>query len=125
LAQNHFRLPAKRQTQDRQEQRQYPAGAARHHGQHDVVAGREPGHFTSSCAPITWARIPWRLVYDILEKAHVGVTPGIDFRSGGEVHLRFSYTNSLENIEKGLDRLGGYIVGIAGKGWVERRGAGC
>ncbi|WP_300164379.1 pyridoxal phosphate-dependent aminotransferase [Solidesulfovibrio sp.] len=50
------------------------------------------------------------LAYDILEKAHVGVTPGIDFGPGGEGHLRFSYANSLENIEEGLDRLGRYIA---------------
>ena len=51
------------------------------------------------------------LAYDILEKAHVGVTPGIDFGPGGEGHLRFSYANSLENIEEGLARLGNYIAG--------------
>ena len=51
------------------------------------------------------------LAYDILEKAHVGVTPGIDFGPGGEGHLRFSYANSLENIEEGLTRLGRYIAG--------------
>jgi aspartate/methionine/tyrosine aminotransferase len=50
------------------------------------------------------------LAYDILEKAHVGVTPGIDFGPGGEGHLRFSYANSLENIEEGLDRLEHYIA---------------
>jgi len=50
------------------------------------------------------------LAYDILEKAHVGVTPGIDFGPGGEGHLRFSYSNSLENIEEGIDRLGRYIA---------------
>ncbi len=49
------------------------------------------------------------LAHDILEKAHVGVTPGIDFGPGGEGHLRFSYANSLENIEEGLRRLRGYI----------------
>ncbi|EFL50148.1 aminotransferase class I and II [Solidesulfovibrio fructosivorans JJ]] len=49
------------------------------------------------------------LAYDILEKVHVGVTPGIDFGPGGEGHLRFSYANSLENIEEGLDRLGRYV----------------
>ncbi|KHK00402.1 pyridoxal phosphate-dependent aminotransferase [Desulfovibrio sp. TomC] len=54
------------------------------------------------------------LAYDILEKAHVGVTPGIDFGPGGEGHLRFSYANSLENIEEGLSRLGRYIAGHCG-----------
>ena len=51
------------------------------------------------------------LAHDILEKAHLGVTPGIDFGPGGEGHLRFSYANSLENIAEGLRRLAGYIEG--------------
>jgi aspartate/methionine/tyrosine aminotransferase len=51
----------------------------------------------------------YRLAFDILEKAHVGVTPGIDFGEGGEGYLRFSYANSLENIKEGLDRLQRYI----------------
>ncbi len=46
---------------------------------------------------------------DILEKAHVGVTPGIDFGNNGEGYLRFSYANSLENIKNGLDRIEDYI----------------
>ena len=50
------------------------------------------------------------LAYDILEKVHLGVTPGIDFGPGGEGHLRFSYANSLENIEEGLERLGRYMA---------------
>ena len=54
------------------------------------------------------------LAYDILEKAHVGVTPGIDFGPGGEGHLRFSYANSLENIEEGLERLGRYMAAHCG-----------
>jgi aspartate/methionine/tyrosine aminotransferase len=49
------------------------------------------------------------LAFDILEKAHVGVTPGIDFGPGGEGYLRFSYANSLENIKEGLNRLEGYV----------------
>ena len=51
----------------------------------------------------------YKLAFDILEKAHVGVTPGIDFGSNGEGYLRFSYANSLENIETGLDRLEAYL----------------
>ncbi len=39
----------------------------------------------------------------------MGVTPGIDFGSGGEGFLRFSYANSLENIKEGLDRLERYL----------------
>jgi aspartate/methionine/tyrosine aminotransferase len=53
----------------------------------------------------------YRLAFDILAKAHVGVTPGIDFGTGGEGYLRFSYANSLENIIEGLNRLEKYVQG--------------
>jgi aspartate/methionine/tyrosine aminotransferase len=51
----------------------------------------------------------YKLAFDILEKAHVGVTPGIDFGDGGEGYIRFSYANSMENIAEGLDRLERYL----------------
>jgi len=51
----------------------------------------------------------YKLAFDILEKAHVGVTPGIDFGENGEGFLRFSYANSIENIEEGMDRLEKYF----------------
>ncbi len=51
----------------------------------------------------------YKLAFDILEKAHVGVTPGIDFGENGEGYLRFSYANSLENIEEGMERLQKYL----------------
>ncbi len=52
----------------------------------------------------------YKLAFDILEKAHVGVTPGIDFGENGEGFIRFSYANSIENIEKGMDRLEKYLA---------------
>ena len=51
----------------------------------------------------------YKLAFDILEKAHLGVTPGIDFGENGEGFLRFSYANSLENIVEGMNRLEKYI----------------
>jgi aspartate/methionine/tyrosine aminotransferase len=51
----------------------------------------------------------YALALDILEKAHVGVTPGIDFGANGEGYLRFSYANSMENLKTGLDRVEGYL----------------
>jgi len=51
----------------------------------------------------------YKLAFDILEKAHVGVTPGIDFGKNGEGYLRFSYANSMENIAEGMDRLVTYL----------------
>jgi aspartate/methionine/tyrosine aminotransferase len=56
----------------------------------------------------------YKLAFDILEKAHVGVTPGIDFGENGEGYLRFSYANSLENIMEGLNRLERYLQEFKG-----------
>ncbi|SLM29064.1 putative aspartate aminotransferase 2 [Desulfamplus magnetovallimortis] len=46
---------------------------------------------------------------ELLENAHVGITPGIAFGKNGEGYLRFSYANSMENIEKAMDRLENYL----------------
>jgi aspartate/methionine/tyrosine aminotransferase len=51
----------------------------------------------------------FRLAFDILEKAGVALTPGIDFGERGEGHLRISYANSLDNIKEGMDRLEKYL----------------
>ncbi|MBI4412734.1 MAG: pyridoxal phosphate-dependent aminotransferase [Deltaproteobacteria bacterium] len=50
-----------------------------------------------------------KLAFDILHKGRVAVTPGIDFGSNGEGHLRFSYAASVEKIEEGLKRLQKYL----------------
>jgi aspartate/methionine/tyrosine aminotransferase len=52
------------------------------------------------------------LAFDILEKAHVGVTPGIDFGENAEGYIRFSYANSMENIVEGLNRLERYLANL-------------
>ena len=49
------------------------------------------------------------LAFEILEKAGVGVTPGIDFGRNAEGYLRFSYANSIENIRLGLDRVKSFV----------------
>lgn len=49
------------------------------------------------------------LAFDILERAHVAITPGIDFGYGGEGYLRFSYATSIESIGEGIERLKAYI----------------
>jgi aspartate/methionine/tyrosine aminotransferase len=51
----------------------------------------------------------YKTAFDILEKVHVGVTPGIDFGKNCEGYLRFSYANSMENIEEGLNRIEKYF----------------
>lgn len=54
----------------------------------------------------------YRFAFDVLEQAHVGITPGVDFGTKGEGFIRFSYANSLENIAEGLNRLEHYLQGI-------------
>ncbi len=49
------------------------------------------------------------LAFDILEKARVAITPGVDFGEGGEGYLRLSYATSIPNIKEGIIRLGEYI----------------
>ncbi len=51
----------------------------------------------------------YALAFDILEKACVGVTPGIDFGQNGEGYLRFSYANTMEQIAEGMNRLEAYL----------------
>ncbi|OQX27917.1 MAG: aspartate aminotransferase [Desulfobacteraceae bacterium IS3] len=51
----------------------------------------------------------YKLSFDILDKAHVGVSPGIGFGKNGEGYLRFSYANSIENIAEGMDRIEKYL----------------
>ncbi len=51
----------------------------------------------------------YKFAFEILEKAGVGVAPGIDFGDNAEGFIRFSYTNSLENINEGLNRIELYL----------------
>ncbi len=51
----------------------------------------------------------YRLAFDILKKARVGVSPGIDFGTNAEGYLRISYANSVENIVEGMNRLERYL----------------
>ncbi|MGX7948386.1 pyridoxal phosphate-dependent aminotransferase [Oleidesulfovibrio alaskensis] len=51
----------------------------------------------------------YALAFEILEQAHVGVTPGIDFGEGAEGYLRFSYASSLEKIHEAMNRLEQFV----------------
>lgn len=59
------------------------------------------------------SRDSYSLAFDILQKAHVGCAPGIDFGKGGEGYLRFTYANSMANIKEGMDRLALYLDEIS------------
>jgi aspartate/methionine/tyrosine aminotransferase len=46
----------------------------------------------------------------MLEEASVAITPGIDFGSHKpEQHVRFAYTTSLENLQKGVERIKSFL----------------
>jgi aspartate/methionine/tyrosine aminotransferase len=47
-----------------------------------------------------------RLAFGLLERAHVAVTPGIDFGAAGEGFLRFCYAASEADLELALARMG-------------------
>jgi len=76
------------------------------------VAVEPTGAFYILANARQYAADSFQLAFAILEKARVGVTPGIDFGSQTEGFLRFSYTNSLEKIEQGLEKLQRYLASL-------------
>lgn len=76
------------------------------------VAVEPTGAFYILANAREYAADSYKLAFAILEKAGVGVTPGIDFGSRAEGFLRFSYANSLEKIEQGLERLQRYLASL-------------
>ncbi|WP_321477305.1 pyridoxal phosphate-dependent aminotransferase [uncultured Paludibaculum sp.] len=52
-------------------------------------------------------RTPMEFAEKLLAEAHVAAVPGEAF--GTEKHVRISYATSMENIQKGLDRLEGFV----------------
>lgn len=77
------------------------------------IAKEPKGAFYVFANASRFGKNSYNLAFDILERAHVGVTPGIDFGSEGEGFLRFSYANSLERIEEGLYRIEKYLSGTS------------
>jgi (5-formylfuran-3-yl)methyl phosphate transaminase len=89
------------------ERRIYIVGRLKNMG---FVIHTEPqGAFYVFCDARKFTTDSYRFAFDILEKAHIGITPGIDFGTGGEGFIRFSYANSLENIRTAMDRLEVYL----------------
>ncbi|MAG33025.1 MAG: aspartate aminotransferase [Deltaproteobacteria bacterium] len=54
------------------------------------------------------------LAFELLERAHVGVTPGIDFGEAAEGLLRFCYAVSKDTIDTALARLEPVLAQLAG-----------
>jgi aspartate/methionine/tyrosine aminotransferase len=63
----------------------------------------------AGCAKL--ARDSYGLARDLLEKAGVAITPGIDFgANAAERHVRFAYTNSIERLEEGVGRIAAFLA---------------
>jgi len=54
---------------------------------------------------------------ELLEETGVALTPGADFGPAGEGFLRFSYANSVENIDRAVELLKTYL---GAKGWLPK-----
>lgn len=53
----------------------------------------------------------YRFAYDLLEKIGVAITPGKDFGDNrANTYVRFAYTTSIANLEKGIKRLSEYLI---------------
>ena len=78
--------------------------------------GSEPtGAFYVLANAKRFTRNSYDFAFQILNDAHVGVTPGIDFGQNAEGYLRFSYANSLPRIREGLERIGQFLAGLKGE----------
>ncbi len=51
-----------------------------------------------------------KLASTLLERAHVAVTPGVDFGAAGEGFLRFSCTAPDAQIREALERIGAVLL---------------
>ncbi|MDP4239733.1 MAG: pyridoxal phosphate-dependent aminotransferase [Bacteroidota bacterium] len=75
-----------------------------------VIHTEPQGAFYVFCDARKFTSDSYHFAFEVLEKAHVGITPGVDFGTGGEGFVRFSYANSLENIRTGMDRLEEFLL---------------
>lgn len=90
------------------ERRRFVVHALRRIG---FTISREPqGAFYVLADATAFAADSYQFAFEILEKAKVAVTPGIDFGPGAEGHIRFSYANSLENIREAVRRIEEYLA---------------
>lgn len=89
------------------ERRQYMVKRLREMG--FVIHSEPKGAFYVFADARSFTGDAYAFAFDVLEKAHVGITPGTDFGSNGEGFVRFSYANSLDNIREGMDRMERYL----------------
>ena len=92
-----------RMVQTYRERRDFLAPALRELGFHIPQTPEGAFYLFANCQ--RFSSNAYAFAYEVLEKAQVGITPGIDFGPRGEGYVRFSYANSLENIREGVRRI--------------------
>ena len=74
------------------------------------IAQKPPGAFYvyAGCSRLT--KDSARFTHELLEEAGVAITPGIDFGSHrASAHVRFAYTNPIERLQEGVERIGRFL----------------
>jgi aspartate/methionine/tyrosine aminotransferase len=74
-----------------------------------VVRSEPRGAFYVMADVRNFSRDSFSFAFELLQEASVGATPGIDFGTNGEGFIRFSYANSVENIEEAFARIGNFL----------------
>ena len=75
------------------------------------ITARPEGAFYLYCDCSALSDDSFALARDLLEKAGVAATPGLDFGSNApEKHIRFAYTTGLDRLAEAVSRLAAYFV---------------
>jgi aspartate/methionine/tyrosine aminotransferase len=91
------------------QRRDFLLPALRNLGFHIPVTPQGAFYLYADCSRFT--DNSYQFALDLLEKAGVAVTPGIDFGNHlPHKHLRFAYTTSMEHLEEGIRRLTAYLI---------------
>jgi len=74
------------------------------------ITAQPQGAFYLYCDCSALSADSFRLARDMLEKAGVAATPGLDFGSNApEKHIRFAYTNGIGRLAEAVERLATYF----------------
>ncbi len=73
------------------------------------VAAEPTGAFYIFANAKMFTKDSYQFAFDLLKRAKVGVTPGIDFGPSGEGFIRLSYATDIQRIREGLARIGEYL----------------
>ncbi len=75
------------------------------------ITARPEGAFYLYCDCSALSNDSFALARDLLEKAGVAATPGLDFGSNApEKHIRFAYTTSVDRLAEAVSRLAAYFL---------------